>query len=190
MNSRILIAGLVGGIAMYVWASVAHLSPLGMTGFRQMSNEGPAVAGMQAATGDKAGLYMFPAVDKSAKDAMTVYEAKLKTSPSGLLLYHPAGARGMEPRQLVGEFVLELIEATLAVWLMSLTRLTGFAGRVGFMCGIGAIAAISTNASYWLWYGFPGAFSIAAMVMEFGKYVFAGLAAAAVLGRRRGAVPA
>jgi hypothetical protein len=190
MKTRVLVAGLIAGVAMYVWTSAAHMSPLGMVGFSQMADDGAAVAAMQTATGDKPGLYMFPAVDETSKDAMAQYEAKLKASPSGLLLYHSPGAKAMEPRQLVGEFLLELFEAVLVVWLLSLTALTGFLRRAGFVAAVGVIAAVSTNASYWLWYGFPAAFSVAAMVMELVKYVVAGLAAAAFLGfreRRAGA---
>jgi hypothetical protein len=190
MKSRVLIAGLIGGVAMYLWATIAHMSPLGTVGLSQIADDGPMIASMQMAAGDKPGLYAFPSVDRESNDAMAQYEAKLKTSPSGLLLYHPPGAKGMQPSQLIGELVLELFEAVLAVWLLSLTTLNSFTGRAGFVAAVGVIAAVTTNASYWIWYGFPADFTVAAMVIELGKYLFAGLAAAAVLGFRRKAAPA
>jgi hypothetical protein len=123
-------------------------------------------------------------MDMNDKASMKAYEEKVKTSPSGMLLYRPAPGSGMEPRQLIGEFVLELIEAFIALWLISKTSLTSFGGRVAGFAAIGVLAAMTTNASYWLWYGFPQTYSIAQMITEFGKYVFAGVGAAFVLGMK------
>ena len=37
---RILIAGAVGGIAMFAWSAVAHMSPLGTMGIGAIANDG------------------------------------------------------------------------------------------------------------------------------------------------------
>jgi hypothetical protein len=85
---------------------------------------------------------------------------------------------------LVGtEFVSELLQACIAALLISATRLASFGGRVTFYAGLGFIAAVATNASYWNWYAFPGNYTLAVMTMTFIGYVCAGLAAAAVMGR-------
>lgn len=187
MSGKLALAGLAGAVLMFVWSFVAHMFlGLGTMGFSQMppAGEPAAIAAMKAGTGDKAGLYIFPGLTGQDQAAMKAHEEQVKTSPSGLLLYHPAPGSGMEPRQLIGEFLLELVESLIAVWLISKTSLTGLGGRVTGFAVIGVLAAMTTNASNWLWYGFPQAFSIAAMVTEFGKYVFAGLAAAFVLGMK------
>ena len=61
----------------------------------------------------------------------------------------------MMVRYLSIEFVTELLEAFLVVYLLSLTRLTSFGARVGFVTVAGVLAAIATNISYWNWYRFP-----------------------------------
>jgi hypothetical protein len=187
MSGKLAIAGLAAGVLMYVWTFMAHMFlGLGTMGFSQMppAGEPAAIAAMKAGTGDKDGLYIFPGLTGQDQAAMKAHEEKVKTSPSGLLLYHPAPGKGMEPRQLIVEFLLELVESLIAVWLISKTGLSGFGGRVAGFAAIGVLAAMTTNASNWLWYGFPQAFSIAAMVTEFGKYLFAGVAAALVLGMK------
>jgi hypothetical protein len=183
MSAKVLIAGLVGGIAMYIWATVMHMSPLAMMGVSQLNDDAVTASALKTATGDKPGLYMYPAMGHDMSDAsMKAMAAKLAANPSGLIIYHQAGAKGMEPRQLIGELLLELFESVLAVWLMTRANFTTLAGRVGFMAGIGVLAAVVTNGSYWLWYGYPASYSMVNMVMEFGKFLFAGLAAAFVLG--------
>jgi hypothetical protein len=182
MSGKTLLAVLAGAILMYVWASAAHLSPLGQVGFSQFKDDSVLPA-IKAAAGDKAGLYFFPKVDMTSKDAMKQAEASMKVNPGGLMVYHPAGSgSGMSVRQLVGEFALELVETFLAVWLLMRTSIGGFVGRVGFIVGVGVVAAMATNMSYWLWYEFPSSFTIAAMIVEIGKFLFAGIGVALVLG--------
>jgi hypothetical protein len=51
------------------------------------------------------------------------YEQKLATTPSGLVLYHPPGNKGVTPRRLGTEFLTEAIEAVLIVFLIAKARL-------------------------------------------------------------------
>ena len=113
---RVLIAGVLGAVAMFIWASVAHtLTPLGAVGLTAMPNEAPVMAALHQSLGDKPGLYFFPFMTGAASDAkaMAAQEDKLRAGPSGLLAYRPPGAPGVTPRLLVTEFVLELIEIGL-----------------------------------------------------------------------------
>ena len=188
-SSRIVLAGMLGGIAMFAWMSVAHLVlPLGSTGVSQITNDEPALlAEMHNALGPNSGLYVFPSFgpqpgDKSAA-AMQDYERKLAVSPSGLLIYHPPGGKAMTPGQLVTEFLGELIEALLAVFLLAQTRLAGYAARVGFVTALGVLAALPSNLSYWNWYGFPASYTGAYMASQIAGFLVVGLVAAAVLRR-------
>jgi hypothetical protein len=56
-----------------------------------------------------------------------------------------------------------------------------FAGRVGFVLIAGILAAITTNVSYWNWYGFPGVYTASYMLIEIVGFVLVGVAAALVL---------
>jgi hypothetical protein len=191
MAKRVLLAGILGGIAMFAWSSIAHMVlPLGTTGVREIPNEPAVLAAMNAAIGERSGLYMFPGMglgdNPSMKDvnaAMPQYEKKLASNPRGILIYHPPGGKAMEPRQLVIEFLIEVIEALLAAWLLSRTQLGSYAARVGFVLVVGIVAAIATNVPYWNWYGFPSNYTIAYMTIEIVAFLVAGLVAATVLRR-------
>ncbi|HEY1203774.1 MAG: hypothetical protein ABSH46_02905 [Bryobacteraceae bacterium] len=114
---------------------------------------------------------------------MKDYEQKLAGNPSGLLIYHPPGGKAMTPGRLVTEFLAELIEALLAVFLLAQTRLAGYAARVGFVAALGILAALPTNISYWNWYGFPGSYTGAYMASQILGFLVVGLAATAVMPR-------
>lgn len=58
---KILLAGVLGGIAMFIWTSIAHLVlPLGEAGIREIPNESAVLSAMQSNISDQNGLYIFP----------------------------------------------------------------------------------------------------------------------------------
>jgi hypothetical protein len=58
---KILLAGILGGIAMFIWTSIAHLFlPLGEAGIGEIPNESAVLNAMQSNIGEQTGLYIFP----------------------------------------------------------------------------------------------------------------------------------
>lgn len=183
---RVLIAGILGGIAMFIWTSVAHvMTPLGFIGFSQMQNEQATLDAMRTSMGEQSGLYIFPWADPNDPKAMEDVAKKDMTGPSGLVIYHPPGhAAEMQPTTLISEFAKETLQAIIAAFLLSLTVLAGFGMRVAFVTLIGVSAGIATNASYFIWYGFPLDYTLAQIFIEVAGAFFAGLAIAFWMGRR------
>ncbi len=184
MGKRIILAGVLGGMGMFVWSSIAHMAlPLGEAGIQEISNEQTVLGPMRAALGDKSGMFLFPAMSRGAdqKPDMQEYDRKLSTNPSGMLIYHPPGAKSMTAGMLIAEFVTELFEALLAAFLLAQCRLPNFAARFVFVVSIGVIAAAATNIPYWNWYGFPGAYTAAYMAIQIAGFAVIGAIAAALL---------
>jgi len=189
MTKRIVLAGALGGIAMFLWASLAHMVlPLGSLGIREMPDERPLLDLMHSSLGGSSGFYMFPAL--GAGGDMRAYEQKLASNPSGLLIYHPPGAAGFTPARLITEFLTELLEALLLAWLIAQSRFSSMPARLGLAAAIGLLAAATTNIPYWNWYGFPVSYTAAYMTTEFVGIVIAGLVAARTLGSMSRRVPA
>ncbi len=189
---RVVLAGLLGGVAMFLWASVAHMAlPLGAVGVSEIPAEGAVLDAMHSAMGTSAGMYIFPALGAGSNPtmaqknaAMASYDQKLAAHPSGVLIYHPPGAKGLEASQMVVEFLTETLEALFAVFLLMQTRIYSLAGRVLFFLAIGVLCSLGTNLSYWNWYGFPGSYTAAYMSIQILEFVAAGLVAAAVLRKK------
>jgi len=189
MDKRVFLAALLGGIAMFVWTSLAHMVlPLGEAGVKEMPGEQPMLAAMHASIGESSGFYFFPgtglgpdATMAQKRAAMDQYGQKLAANPSGILIYHPAGAKPMTTGQLATEFFTELVEALLVVILLAQARLGSFASRLGFVIVAGMLASIATNVSYWNWYGFPATYTVAYMTTNLVGFLCVGLVAAAML---------
>jgi hypothetical protein len=58
---RILLAGVLGGIMMFVWTSIAHMAlSLAEPGINEIPNESAVLSAIQRSIGEKTGLYVFP----------------------------------------------------------------------------------------------------------------------------------
>lgn len=143
---------------------------------------------MQSSLGDHSGLYFFPGMGLGASAtraeqnyAMGHYQEKLNANPSGILVYHPAGAKALAPGQLITEFLTEFLEAFLASLLLARAALGTYSRRVAFVTTVGLVAVLATNVSYWNWYGFPTDYTIAYMVTQLIGFVVVGLIAGKVL---------
>jgi hypothetical protein len=193
---RVLLAGILGGIVMFVWTSIAHMAlPLGEAGIGEIPNESAVLSAMQSSMGDKTGLYIFPGlgVGKNAtreekNEAMKQMQQRIAANPSGILMYHPPGRQFAFGKSLVIEFSTEMLQAILVIWLLAQTRIGSLAGRLGFVLIAGILAAITTNVSYWNWYGFPGGYTASYMLIEIVGFVLVGVIAGLVLRQRSSAV--
>lgn len=189
MAKRVVLAGLLGGVAMFIWMSLAHVVlPLGETGVQEIANEPPVLNAMQSSLGEKSGLYVFPATgagpnatSQEKNAAMQQYDQKLAANPSGLLVYHPPGETGLTARRLATEFLTEVLEAFLVVFLLAQTRLESFGGRLAFATAAGVLVSLGTNLSYWNWYGFPTNYTAVYMLTQIVGFVCVGAVAAALM---------
>jgi hypothetical protein len=186
---KILLAGIFGGIVMFIWTSIAHMAlPLGEAGLGEIPNESAVLSAMQSNIGDQTGLYIFPgpglgknATRREKDEAMKHMGEKIATNPSGILMYHAPGRQLMLGKLLGVEFGTELLEAILVVFLLAQTRIASFAGRVGFVLVAGILVAIATNVSYWNWYGFPCVYTASYMFIQIVGFFLVGIVAALVL---------
>ncbi len=187
MTVRVFIAGLLGAIAMFIWSSVLHVAtPLAETGIQQIPNETPVIAAMQASLGEKDGLFFFPWVDMNDPDAMAKSAAAIKANPSGLLIYHAPGKGLIDmAAPMAEEFLKQLVIALIAAWLVSVAAIATFARRVVFITAIGVTMALSTNGSYFIWYGFPLSYTLSYMLIEVTEMLVAGAAIAWWLGHAK-----
>ena len=185
---RPLLAALLAAVAIFVWFAVAHMfTPLGMAGIDYLPNEDPVSNALAASIGTVPGMYMFPTGGLTKQSSSAEQEKgmeriieEMKTKPSGLLVYKPAGATFNFAKCLAIEFLTDFAITLIAVLLLAQARIATFGGRVGFVVLVGVLAAIAAHVPHWNWYSFPGTYALANMFMAIVAMFLAGLVIAAI----------
>jgi len=177
MAKRVLLAGVLGGVALFFWGGLSHMVlGLGELGVQGLPQQQPTVDAMQASIA-KPGLYFFPQGD--GKGHLSSAETN---GPWGILVYHPSGASVAMSRQLAIECLLNIGQALIAAFLLYLALgLSGYLSRVGFVAALGLLVAIGQSVEYWNWYGFPANYTAATIADKFIGFLIVGLIAAAVV---------
>jgi hypothetical protein len=180
---KVLLAALLAALAMFLWEFAAHMfTPLGEAGLGYLPAGDTVTSSLKSGIGTKAGMYIFPTggltADSSREEkqkAMERINEEMKTKPSGLIVYKPAGSEFNFGKTLTVQFVTDFAKALLVIALLAQTPLASFGRRVRFAVLAGLLATIVTNVPYWNWYGFNGTFTISQMVMDVIGFFFAGL---------------
>jgi len=173
---RILLAGVLGGIGLFLWGGLSHMViGLGEVGVRNLPQAQTVVEALRTTT-PQSGFYFFPHVDETSQKMAP----EAVGGPWGIVIYHPTGASMMMTGQLVNECLLNIVQALILAFLLTLAPgLTGYVSRVGFVVLIGFLAGITTNVEYWNWYGFPANYTAAIVADRLVGFLVVGLIAAA-----------
>ncbi|HTL54656.1 MAG TPA: hypothetical protein VL361_03220 [Candidatus Limnocylindrales bacterium] len=190
MNFKIILAGLIGGVVMFLWGFISHMVlPLGEAGFKTMPHQDAVLPAISAQIKED-GLYIFPWPESPPGTPMPVNEESRKkaeqlfqTSPHGLLLFHQPPAAMLSGGQLGTELATNCASSLLAATLISMVLgcLGSFAKRVFFVTVIGLIAGVAVNVPDWNWYGFPSAYTLAQIAEHVVGFGVAGLVIAAII---------
>jgi hypothetical protein len=180
---KILGAGLVGGLVVFLWGFVSHmLLPVGEMGFSQMPVNSPLLDAMKQQLPAE-GLYAFPGQEVGRKQTEAedaVWAGRYKQGPTGLLLYHPTGADPISPKRLAIQLATDIFGAALLAYLLvAIAGSTGAQVPLAKFLRISAVAGLFSWASieiaYWNWYGFPCAFVLAELIDQLVGWTLAGL---------------
>ena len=183
---RVLTAGLIGGIVMFLWGVAAHMAlGLGSVGLRLPANENVALSGLQEGLGGRAGIYMLPSLDpKQMNDpsAVQAYSIKAVRSPYAWVVYQPQGTDMTRMGPQIGrQWASDTLAALALAFVMGLAAL-GFRRRLAVAAAAAVFAWLCTMLPYWNWYRFPLDFTLAALAEQLIGWLLAGAAMAWWLG--------
>jgi hypothetical protein len=180
---RILLAGLLAGILIFVWSAVAHMFlGIGMAGTSILPNEDAVLADLRTNL-PEAGLYFFPGWDMSREptpEQEAAWMEKHRNGPAGLLVYKPRGGEAMPPSVFINELISNIVAALLAAFIAA--ALAGsFLKRALLLSLLGLFAWFSISVSYWIWYAFPLPFIVSEGIDVFVGALLAGFLIAKIV---------
>ena len=184
---RVLIAGIIGGVVMFIWGAVAHMMlPIGEMGMKVPTEQASAISALGPTT-QGAGVYMYPSMpaeDWQDEAKMKAFAESAKGQPYAFVIYQPGGNpvnASMGPA-LGKQFASDTAGALILAWVLSLVA-GGLGRRVLVGAAAGLFAWLAVSVPYWNWYMFPGDFTIGALLEQVIGWTLAAAAAAWWLGR-------
>jgi len=182
MTKRILLAGFLGGLTLFLWEFIAHdILPLGEAGVRALPNERAIQDAIKDSVRDPA-FYIFPAPDlrpgmsaDQKGQAQQTMMRRMQTEPSGIMVVYPRGRNLQFPMALGSQLAGDLIAMLLCGLLLGYAPMKGYLSRVGFVATIGLIPTLQVDMPQWTWYGFPSEFFAAQFMVHFIGFFLAGL---------------
>jgi type IV secretory pathway TrbD component len=184
---RILVAGLLGGIVMFIWGVAAHmLLPIGEAGMKGPVNEDTVISALRTGLPAEDGIYVLPYFDmkKSSDDAaISAFVRKSEASPYAFVVYR---AQGRDSMQMGANIAMQWISDTLAALAVAIVlafTVASFGRRVLFAGLFGAFSWLTLSVPYWNWYRFPLDFTLASLAEQVIGWLLAGVVIAWWLGR-------
>jgi hypothetical protein len=186
MIQRVLLAGLLGGIAMFVWGFVAHVVlPLYNDSFTVATKDDAIVSDLKSQLPGP-GMYMVPTYDmhkKMTDEEKKAMDAKHAASPHALIVWKDAtGEPPMDAKTLACQFVACVVTSLLlSLILWKGAGGASFIGKMWMSALIGVTAAVAIDGSYHIWYGFPHSYLVASILDHAASFFCAGVVAALVI---------
>jgi len=181
-TGRFALAVLAGGVVMFIWGGISHMSLFKGAGFSHLAND-EVVATDLSRSIPRDGLYFLPSPDFSGPEGdaeAAALEAKARKGPTGMIVFHREGSELVSGRKLSIQFFSELLAAAIGALVLSRFAASYWL-RVLTMGLLGAFGVLSISTIYWNWYGFPDAFFAAQLADKAIGWLVAGAAMAAIV---------
>ena len=186
MLIRVLLAGVLGGVAMFVWGYVAHMELPIYTDVGKITPNEDAVLESLKSNLKEPGLYSVPGMDmhkKMTDEEKAAFNKKWSTSGHALICYNgPSGDEPMSMKTLGCQFVACVITSfLLALVLWKAAGATSFVGKIWMSTLVGVIASVAIDGSFVIWHGFPQSYLVASILDHAASFFLVGTVAAFAL---------
>ena len=166
-------AAIICAVVLFAWGAVSWMIlPWHQMVTNEFTDEAE-VAEVIKENAPKAGVYYLPFAHRDQKAGETA--AFVNALPQG---YDP----GMI-KQLVTQFIGDLISALIVICLLSQTAGLGYWGRVGFVALVGVAIGFVSHFPYWNWFGFPTPHVVVTVIDSLIAWFLAGLAIAKLVAK-------
>ncbi|MEO6364731.1 MAG: hypothetical protein ABIO38_01580 [Luteimonas sp.] len=179
---RIVIAGIIGGLVIFIWSAIAHTAlPIGEAGFKVPAQQEAVLDALSQSTAGE-GVYMYPSMEMEQyrdETASAAFEQRSNGKPYAFVIYQPGGNpvnQSMTPA-LVKQVVTDIFSALVAAWILALGAWS-FRRRVLVAGALGLFAWLAISLPQWNWYMFPMSLTLAGLIEEVIGWLLAGAAMA------------
>lgn len=173
MNRSFWLAGLAGALILFVYSALSWMVlPWNAGTLKGFPDQQAVVEAMSKIR--EPGMYTLPAPDTD------MAAAEQMKGPSVFAVVRPGPPAGMGPAMAIG-FLIDLVSALIAAWLLMKTAGLGYWRKVCFVAALGFLAAVFIQASAWNWFGYTGHFTLVQILDSTLAFALAGMGMAKIL---------
>lgn len=167
MNRATVVAGFAGAVLLFAYSAVAWMVlPWNEASVKGFPDEASVVQALSQIKEE--GIYLLPG--PQAMESGTPPTANL----SVFAAVRPAQPKAMGPAMVNG-FLIDLISALTAAWLLAQTSGLGYMRRVCFVAALGFLAAFFVQVSAWNWFGYSDVYTLVQVLDTTLAFALAGL---------------
>ena len=180
MNIRMLMAGLVGGIILFLWGFLAWvILPIHKASLHDIPRQDSVITALKSSLSEK-GVYPFPSMLPGEQQQ---WEERYRKGPVGMIVYDPAGSSPTMPSQMAVGFLINIVSAFFVAWFLA--RSTAFNAsyikRVAY-CGMyGIFLVAASTLVMWNWFNEPGDWVTGLIIDYVAGWPLAGIGIAAIM---------
>ena len=181
MKGRIVVAGVLAGLVVFVWGAISHMVlPIGHLGVALLLSQEAVLQVLRDNVKEKR-IYYFPWYEDEAE-----MQKAYASEPHGILALTPPEGPFSFPKALTMEALSNVVGGLFAAFLFAAAApaLAGWGKWIAFGAVLGGFASMAIDFSYWNWYGFPSEYLAAALVDSVVGWTLAVLVIGWWLGRK------
>ena len=188
MTMKIIMGGLLGGIAMFIWGAVSWtVLTWHDDSMEKFSNE-RVVARDINRYAPNSGVYILPNPHKfddglneeQKQAAMRDATERMKAGPFIFVSIHKGGADSEDPQQFIYALLVNIALAGFITWMLLVMDFPGYLQRFAMVVGIGFVAAVMASFPHWNWWKFSDIFAITSFLEIWATFAIAAVMIALV----------
>ena len=177
MGKALIKGTIVGSIILFLWMMISwmvlpwHAATLG-----KFSHE-ESVSSVIMANTSESGIYILPNAQSDAYSE--AHLEAMKKGPTAFTAIRRDGFNPASPAPYINSFIIYLVGALIATFLLLQARSLSFGGRVWFITLFGVAVGVLANFPNWNWWGFSTSFTLVGFADYVIGWFLAGLGIAA-----------
>lgn len=179
---KVILASLIGGFVVFMWNSISwtvlpfHAATLETIPEQSLNHES------MLKSMPEAGIYHYPGYPAdSSQVALDAVNAKSEAGPLiTLMVYKPSGIEEISMQRLSIFFLITVLSAGLAAFLLSKVSIKNYLQRVMFVTLLGVFVSL-TYLIDWYWFNFPANFIMLTIIDAVVAWFLAGLVIAKLI---------
>ncbi len=171
MIKQLVVAGLVGGVVLFIWSGISWMALSWHDSNLHSFADEDIMAETIRAHARSSGMYILPGMPKPGPNATEEEKKEAEAKAMDRMIRGPhmfasvrlTGTESIAPFMVRG-FILGVISVGFVAWLLSKTQNLTYFGKVIFTTMFAVAASFAIHLQYWNWWSFSTGYTFVSLI--------------------------